>query len=115
MLLKPVSRLAPDFSPPRDVALSHKKRMFPGRDLHHLSHKMVFNHIGSGIDPYDDPPAMRYDESRNVNQFNAAYKSAPNHAQGVGVRILHIKFLALTFIIDTFEAESDREPTHVGS
>lgn len=72
---------------------------------------MVFNHIGAGIDPYEDPPAMRYDESRNVNQFTAAYKSAPNQ----GVRILHIKVLALTFFIDPLEAESDREPAHAGT
>ena len=57
MLLKQGNRLSPDFSPPRDVTLSNKKRMFPGRDLHHLSHNVVLNQITGGHDPYNNPTA----------------------------------------------------------
>jgi hypothetical protein len=40
MQAKPNNRLM--FSPPQDVHLSQKKKMFPERDLHHLHHKAVF-------------------------------------------------------------------------
>jgi hypothetical protein len=70
--------------------MSHKKRMFPGRDLHHLSHNVVLNHIGAGADPYEDPPAMRYDESRNANPLTAPYKSAPNNGGSVSIILIDL-------------------------
>ena len=76
---KPNNRLAPDFSPPRDVSNSQKKKMFPDRNLHQISHNAVLRneeYVPNGI---SEVARGDYTDSRNQNGFQQ-YNSAPGYS-----------------------------------
>lgn len=54
---RPYNRLGMEFSPPRDVSLSPKKRMYPDRNLHMISHNAIYHEPNP-----EDVPQM---DSRN--------------------------------------------------
>ena len=88
MLVKPVNtnsynRQGPADYPAHmsDVSIAQKKKKFPDRNLHHISHNVVFNGYSNGQEEQQNYPPEDSRNKNNFSQFNSAPIEQPRQQQ----------------------------------